>query len=123
MSSDASAQLTVTFVAERPTANLTLRWPVSDREGAVLEINGQPFDWRSAALDSDAEEVRLAVDPGDYTLRIARDGATVFERAFSIKAGKRVSLQTVPVTGRLILRWPAAARAEPPWTSMAFPSI
>ncbi len=43
--------------------------------------------------------------------RSCGDGATVFERAFSIKAGKRVSLQTVPATGRLILRWPAAARA------------
>ncbi len=111
LSSGAPTNMTVTFVAAQRTANLTLRWPASEREGAVLEINNQPYDWRSAALGSDAEEVRLAVDPGDYTLRIARDGATVFERTFSIKVGKRVLLQTVPTTGRLVLRWPATARA------------
>ena len=111
LSSGAPTNMTVTFVAAQRTANLTLRWPASKHEGAVLEINNQPYDWRSAALGSDAEEVQLAVDPGDYTLRIAHDGATVFERTFSIKVGKRVLLQTVPTTGRLVLRWPAAARA------------
>lgn len=105
-----ATELVVSFVAEQSQGSLTLRWPASNRDGIVLEINGAPFDWQSRATTKSEDEVRFALEAGEYLLRMKRGEKIILERTFTVKPGKHVNLATLPTLGRIVLRWPEAYR-------------
>ena len=105
-----STDLVVTFVKEQSQGSLTLRWPEANRQGVVLELNGEPCDWALRSVSQDEEEIRIPLEAGEYTLRMKRGDQIVLERVFTIKPGKLVSIATLPTLGRLVMRWPEAYR-------------
>ena len=55
-------------------ARIILRWPVADREGATLEIDGKPREIAADSPGVEAEQIVIDVLPGNHAVRIVRPG-------------------------------------------------
>lgn len=93
--------------AWQPLATLVLHWPVEDRDGAVLNLDGQIL---TAGID---QPLTLPVEPGAHTVRITRLGYLPLEENITVAADQHqdlaVSLQ--PTSATLVVRWPISQRA------------
>jgi hypothetical protein len=87
-----------------PTAaRIVLQWPAADREGATLEIDGQPREIAADSAGVDAEQIAVDVEPGKHTVRIVRPGFNEF----------RAEWAGVQAEERLAVTWDRSARARP----------
>ncbi|MHB8973025.1 MAG: peptidase associated/transthyretin-like domain-containing protein [Pirellulaceae bacterium] len=77
--SDQRTELDVTNAPAPESARIVLQWPISEREGATLELDGTPHDLTSASVRSDDQQVVLDVTPGEHAVRIARPGFADFQ--------------------------------------------
>ncbi|MBM4091854.1 MAG: hypothetical protein FJ276_20860 [Planctomycetes bacterium] len=99
----------------KPTVGqLVLIWPVSERKGAVLEIDGQRRNATDAASTDGPDRLAFPMEPGEHSYRVIYDGAVTYERAFTLAAGERREY-TLAAPGstrraRLVLVWPEDQR-------------
>lgn len=91
----------------QPLATLALDWPLADRDGAVLTLDGQLL-----TLNND-QPLTLPVEPGTHTVRITRIGFTTLEKEIPVAPDQHqsTSIALEPVAATLVVRWPAAERA------------
>jgi Concanavalin A-like lectin/glucanases superfamily len=86
-------------------AVLLLNWPLAERSGAALTVDGRP------TVVSARNPLELPVEPGSHVIRVARSGAEPLEATASVASDSRksVSLQaSKPAT--LVIDWPAEER-------------
>ena len=90
----------------KPKAVVALDWPVKDRQGAVLRVDGiiQPL--------SDHEPLELLVEPGDHIIRILRPNADPVQTGVQVALDGRRTIAIAPaaVDTTLVVQWPAADR-------------
>ncbi len=82
---------------------VVFRWPEADRQDARLELNGRVRDLVADPVAVDAEQVVFEVQPGRYTVRIARPGFDDF----------RTVLTDVREERQIEVTWVAAAHVRP----------
>jgi hypothetical protein len=85
-------------------AVLVFGWPLSDRVGAGLTVDGQ-----SVSLPS-RERAELAVEPGQHFIQIARAGVEPFETTESVAADGRKAVSIPPPSIAAVVDWPADQR-------------
>ncbi len=93
--------------AWKPKAELALKWPLAERSGATLTIDGH------AHAVSQQESLKLPIEPGRHVVRITRPNFEPFEQTVAI-APDDVHLVTVVMSAPtfLVLNWPAAQRRD-----------
>ncbi len=107
---------------------LILIWPAAARAEASLHIDGRAFDLAGDPALVGVEELEFALPRGSHRVQIVRPGyepidesieltggpparlAVTFGPVSTTKPGKRAAPPTTPTVGRIVLRWPAAAR-------------
>ncbi len=72
---------------------LVLRWPAAERRGARLEIDGKPLDVSLPAVQKDAQQIKVPLEPGKYRLRIPRQDFQPFEQQFAIVDGQDTQIE------------------------------
>ena len=73
-----------------------LQWPVADRAGATLEIDGQIRDTGADSAGVDTEQVTVDVQPGPHTVRIVRPGFEDFRTEWSdVRVEERIAIKGV----------------------------
>jgi serine/threonine protein kinase len=72
---------------------LVLRWAEGERQGAIVEIDGEAVDLSKAQAGKSADETRWLLVPGTHKLRIAREGFAPFEQTFQIAGGKMITVE------------------------------
>ncbi len=91
----------------RPKAELIVNWPLAERSGAALTIDGH------AHAIAQQEPLKLAIEPGRHVMRIARPNAEPFEQTITIAPDEVHSVTIVrPAPTLLVLDWPAAERSD-----------
>lgn len=73
----------------RIASRILLRWPMDQRSGARLEIDGKQRDDLATGATADAETVLIDVQPGHHTIRITRPDHATFETRVTVAAGTR----------------------------------
>ncbi len=68
----------------RSVHRVLLRWPVDQRDGAILEIDGQRHDLPAKAED---DEIAIELEPGAHSIRVTRPGYEVFEGNVVVRRG------------------------------------
>ncbi len=91
-----------------PLATLALNWPIENRDGAVLNVDGQNLQFGTD------QPLVLPVEPGTHTVRVTRAGYQSFEKNITVAVNSQqefpIGLRATPAT--LIVRWPVADRAS-----------
>ncbi|MFW6169102.1 MAG: hypothetical protein ACODAD_01340 [Planctomycetota bacterium] len=86
--------INIDAIIDQAVCQIALQWPLEQREGAQLEINGKQHDIATAlaadSQDADSKDVVIDVEPGEHTIRIARPGYEVFERTVTVVRGTHV---------------------------------
>ncbi len=90
----------------KPKAVVAFDWPVKDRAGAELKIDG-----KSQPL-TDHEPLELLVEPGEHTIRITRPNAEPVQTGVQVALGGRRTIAIAPAAAdtTLLVQWPAADR-------------
>lgn len=65
---------------------IVLQWPVAERNGALLEVDGQPYALPTGPV-AELDEIAIDVQPGERTVRVTRPGCDVFERNVIVNSG------------------------------------
>ncbi len=93
--------------AWKPKAKLAFAWPLLERTGATLLIDGR------AQSVSQAVPLELPMEPGRHVVRITRPNSEPFEQTVVV-APDEVQIVTVvlPVPTVLVLDWPIADRHD-----------
>ncbi len=91
-----------------PAAVLVLNWPVKDRAGAQLLIDGRQI------VLSDREPIELPVEPGNRVVRVVRPGTEALEINATVAADgrKMVLVPPVVVDAKLLIRLPEYQRED-----------
>lgn len=105
---------------------LILVWPAAERQDASMRLDGRPVDLVSDPAASSAEALTFLLPKGAHHVQIARPGYEAIDQSVELVGGQPVYLTVqfvavsiVPsdldvalssVPGRVVLRWPAAAR-------------
>jgi hypothetical protein len=91
-----------------PAAVLVLNWPVKDRAGAQLLVDG-----RQVVL-SDQQPIELPVEPGNRVVHIVRPGTEALEINATVAADARkmVLVSPVVVDAKLVIRLPEYQRDD-----------
>ena len=84
----------------KPKAVLVFGWPLSDRVGADLTVDG-----RTVSLPS-REPAELAVEPGQHFIQVARAGVEPFETTETVADGKRKAVTIPPPSMTVAVNWP-----------------
>ncbi len=95
----------------KPKAELALTWPIAERTGATLTIDG-----RAPAVSQQQPQqqpLKLPVEPGRHIVRVVRADCEPFESVVTV-ADDGMSIVTVlmPSMPTLVLDWPAAERHD-----------
>ena len=64
---------------ETSSQAIVLQWLASEREGALLEVDGQPRDLTDGSVRSDEQQVVIEVTPGEHAVRIVRPAHGEFQ--------------------------------------------
>ncbi len=93
--------------AWQPAAALALDWPVENRVGAVLNVDGQ-----LTAVGTD-QPLIVPVSPGAHSLRISRIGFVPLERSVTVGSDEQqdVKIALEPTAAMLVIHWPSKDRA------------
>ena len=67
------------------TSRLILRWPETEREGAVWKIDG----YRRVPSDSSPAHLEFELEPGKHHVQITRDGYVPFDEKVTLRAGNK----------------------------------
>ena len=78
--------INIDLAATRRLSRVLLQWPVAERDGAILEVDGER---QAIPTDPSARStiVELKVEPGEHTITITCPGYDVFERTVPIGKG------------------------------------
>ncbi|HEX3997032.1 MAG TPA: hypothetical protein VHX65_00605 [Pirellulales bacterium] len=89
-------------------ALLVLNWPVDERAGAMLKLDGRPREI------SAHDPLELAVDPGQHRIEVVRPGTDQFVATAVVASGQRQDmLVTRPLKdAKLVLDWPLNQRRD-----------
>ena len=89
-------------------ATLKLAWPLADRAGAVLKVDGRP------QTVSQVDPLELPVEPGQHRIEIARPGIAPFSQLVNIAADERptIAVTQAPKKAKLVLDWPVERRGS-----------
>lgn len=92
--------------AWKPKAVLVLDWPLEERRGAALRIDGR------AEPVTQKMPLEIAVAPGRHAIEVSRPAAPPILASASVIPNGRTSLAIVapPTTAKLVLDWPADQR-------------
>ncbi len=83
------------LASRRDDACLILRWPASQRDDAVLEIDGRAHEVSELVDGDHPDRLRVPLRPGTHKLWIARRGIAPFERRFTLRAGETTRIAPV----------------------------
>jgi len=75
--------------------NLVLQWPAAERQGAMLEIDGQVQDVEALAARSSPGRVQIYLTPGRHTLRLMRLDSEPLEQNVELVEGKEAVIRPV----------------------------
>ena len=94
-------------MAWKPKAVVALDWPLKDRQGADVKVDGQ------IQTLSDHEPLELLVEPGQHTIRILRPGVEPFQTGVQVALDGRRTIAIAPAAAdtTLLVQWPAADRS------------
>ncbi len=89
-------------------ATLKLAWPLADRAGAVLKVDGNP------QTVSQGDPLELPVEPGLHRIEIARPGIALFSQSVNVAADERptIAVTQPPKEAKLVLDWPVEQRGS-----------
>jgi hypothetical protein len=92
----------------KPKAVLALNWPLSQRGGAELKIDG-----RTHAV-TQHDPLELAVEPGPHVVQITRSGSAPIVHSATVAPDGRaqVAIAPQPRTSKLVFDWPADQRKD-----------
>ena len=90
------------------SATLALDWPIPERDGAALDVDGQ-----SIAIVSDQPLV-VPLSPGTHTVHITRPGCLPLEKSVSLAIDQQqnLSIALQPAATALVVRWPSSEHAN-----------
>ncbi len=106
----ARLELSVAFTPRSATAHLVLQWPETERENAIVRIDGRPCDVLAEAVDIDSSQIKIPLSSGTHTVSVVRDDATLLERTLKLDAGRQITITVNRPTAQLLLRWDRAKR-------------
>ena len=95
----------------KPKAMLRLNWPLADRTGAELKIDGRPQI--VSQIVSQSAPLEFPVEPGRHVVQITRPGSAPFNAALVAvedQPAMVVVLTRPPEDARLVFDWPTAQR-------------
>ena len=89
-------------------ATLKLAWPLADRAGAVLKVDGRP------QTVSQVDPLELPVEPGQHRIEICAPGIAPFSQVVNIAADERptIAVTQAPKEAKLVLDWPVEQRGS-----------
>ena len=93
----------------KPKAMLTLNWPLADRAGAEIKIDGRP------QTVSQSTPLEFPVEPGRHVVQIMRPGSATFNAMPVVvedQPAMVVVLTRPPEDARLVFDWPADQRKD-----------
>lgn len=95
---------------------LVLTWPVKDRSGASLLLDGKSVD--ADVLNSKDDALLFTLETGKHVIKLKRPNKTDWERTIAVSrnATMKLAVDEKPVTtvrqfGRIVLNWPSTERA------------
>lgn len=84
-------QQDVKVMLEPTSAMLVIHWPMQDRAGAEMQIDGQARPETNANSDN----IALVLPPGEHTVQIKRPGFDPFSQSVVLTEGRRKSISPV----------------------------
>ncbi len=105
VTAESQGRVHVGGAAWRPRATLAINWPVADRGGAELKIDGiqQSF--------GEKQPLEIAVDPGEHTIDLRRLKAAPLQLKSTVSADQRQTIDVPASVGKLLVVWPMGERA------------
>ncbi len=93
--------------AWKPKAKLAFAWPLQERTGATLLIDGR------AQSVSQAVPLELPMEPGRHVVRITRPNSEPYEQTVVLAPDEvQIVMVVLPVPTVLVLDWPIADRQD-----------
>ncbi len=93
----------------KPKAVLVLNWPLSQRNGAELKLDGR------AHAVTQHEPLELAVEPGSHVVQITRPDVAPLTLSAAVSLGGRKLVAIAapqPSTTKLVFDWPTDQRQD-----------
>lgn len=103
---------------------LVLQWPLDQRDGASLELDGQTQDMERLGFPSLGGEISLPITPGEHKVVLKRLGYEPFGQSFTVTQGKDLKVRPAWKELSPVAQPPVAGQTSPPSspaTSVAHP--
>ena len=96
--------------AWQPKSTILLTWPIEERTGTELRVDGQPAHPMDQHEVDEQRLLVLAVEPGTHMIQVMRDGVRTFEvGGVPSHPDRNTKLDVDPVKpgmGMLVINWP-----------------